>query len=142
VQNLDPAWSPSGKAIVFSRRGDRSFTTSTAVSPARLFRLQVETGTVVRLTQTVSGNGDVNPVYSPNGAQIAFASDRSGNKDVYLLDVASDNVSRVTRDQKHNYEPSFSPDGTALVFVSAAVPRSSGCRTSSASRPSTAAHGS
>jgi Tol biopolymer transport system component len=76
---LDPAWSPSSKAIVFSRSG--LLATSSA---AGLFQIRLDGTAATRLTKTVSGEGDVSPVYSPDGRQIAFSSDRAGNDDVYL----------------------------------------------------------
>jgi Tol biopolymer transport system component len=114
VQNLDPAWSPTGKAIVFSRSGLAS--TSGAASLYQL-RLGSTTGPA-RLTKTTGIDGDVDPVYSPDGRLIAFSSDRIGTDDVYLLDLVSFSVTRMTGTKDRDVEPSFSPDGSAFVYVS------------------------
>ena len=113
VQNLDPSWAPSGKAIVFSRSGHRALSSS-----SELFQLRIETLEAFRLTKTISGRGDRGAVYSPDGTQVAFYSDRSGNQDVYLLTLGSGYAQQLTTSPKNDAEPSFAPDGTALVFVS------------------------
>jgi TolB protein len=113
VQNLDPAWSPTGKAIVFSRSGLAS--TSGAAS---LYQLRLGATAPARLTKTTGIDGDVDPVYSPDGRQIAFSSDRIGNDDVFLLDLLSFSVTKLTATKDRDVQPSFAPDGSALVYVS------------------------
>jgi TolB protein len=113
VQNLDPAWSPTGKAIVFSRSGLAS--TSGAAS---LYQLRLGATAPARLTKTTGIDGDVDPVYSPDGRQIAFSSDRNGNDDVFLLDLVSFSVTKLTATKDRDVQPSFAPDGSALVYVS------------------------
>ena len=113
VQNLDPAWSPTGKAIVFSRSGLAS--TSGAAS---LYQLQVGSTAPARLTKTTGIDGDVDPVYSPDGRQIAFSSDRNGNDEVYILDLGSFMVAKMTATKDRDVQPTFAPDGSALAYVS------------------------
>jgi Tol biopolymer transport system component len=114
AQNLDPAWSPTGKAIVFSRSGLAS--TSGAAS---LYQLRLGSTTApARLTKTTGIDGDVDPVYSPNGRLIAFSSDRIGNDDVFVLDLVSFSVTKLTATKDRDVQPSFAPDGSALVYVS------------------------
>jgi Tol biopolymer transport system component len=114
TQNLDPAWSPTGKAIVFSRSGLAS--TSGAAS---LYQLRIDSTTgPARLTKTTGIDGDVDPVYSPDGRLIAFSSDRIGTDDVYLLDLGSFVVTRMTTTKDRDVQPSFAPDGSAFVYVS------------------------
>jgi TolB protein len=116
VQNLDPAWSPSGKSVVFSRSGHRS---SVGNRAAELFQLDVASLQAARLTKTTGGRGDVAPVYSPNGLSIGFSSDRTGNDEVYVLNLGTTKtLTKLTNDPARDVEPAFSPDGTAIVFVS------------------------
>ena len=65
---------------------------------------------------------DDDPVYSPNGAKIAFTR-RSGFKaDICVMNADGTNVvtliSGNTTPQTHNTNPSWSPDGTKFVFTS------------------------
>jgi TolB protein len=114
VQSVEPAWSPTGKAIAFSRSG-----LSATTSAAAIYQLKLGSTTLPsRLTKGSGGAGDVSPDYSPDGRQIAFSSDRTGNSDVYVLDLDSFSITQLTTTKDRDVQPSFAPDGTALVYVS------------------------
>jgi len=115
VQNRDPSWSPTGKYVVFSRTGHAVSVSNSA----DLFQVQVDSLQAARLTRTTGSRGDVAPVYAPNGLSITFQSDRSGNQDVYMLDLTgTKTVTNLTNNPARDAEPAFAPDGTAVVFVS------------------------
>jgi Tol biopolymer transport system component len=113
VRNLDPVWSPSGKAIAFSRSG-----LSATSASASLFQIRIDGTAASRLTKSSGRDGDVSPDYSPDGRQIAFSSDRLGNDDVFLLDLGSFTVTKVTTTKDRDVNPTFAPDGSALAFLS------------------------
>jgi len=58
------------------------------------------------------------PALSPDGSRIAFASDESGNKDIYIMGVRGGPSSRLTSDPAADFYPAWFPDGTAIAFVS------------------------
>jgi Tol biopolymer transport system component len=60
------------------------------------------------------------PVISPDGKLIAFASDRSGENqlDVYVQQAAGGPPVRLTFTEGDDHEPSFSPDGSTIAFRS------------------------
>jgi WD40 repeat protein len=61
--------------------------------------------------------------WSPDGKQIVFSSiDKSGNNDLYLWDVATEKLTRLTNDVYDDRDPSWSPDGTTIVFSSDRTP--------------------
>ena len=63
---------------------------------------------------------DREPHWSPDGTTIAFSSDRSGNYDIWVLDVASGQVTPVTKNPANDFLPTWSPDGREIAFVSIA----------------------
>jgi TolB protein len=58
------------------------------------------------------------PVFSPDGKHVAFASNRSGNWDIYLTDLDGSQPVQLTSDPTDEIHPSFSPDGSKLVYCS------------------------
>ena len=67
-----PSISPDGKSIAFTYKGD-------------IYTVPSEGGKAQRLTTDPAH--DFAPVWSPDSSKIAFASDRYGNFDVYLVDA-------------------------------------------------------
>ena len=51
-------------------------------------------------------------------ARIAFASDRDGNWEIYVMDVDGGNPRNLTNDPSDDRDPSWSPDGKRIVFFS------------------------
>jgi Tol biopolymer transport system component len=70
----------------------------------------------VRLT--TSAADDFAPSFSPNGARIAFTSDRHGNYDVYTMNSAGRDLRRITTNPGKDAFPSWSPNGRTLAFAS------------------------
>ena len=81
--------------------------------------LAQDSGSVLPFLRLTTGNWqDVAPALSPDGRQLAFASIRSGNWDLYLLNLASGEITRVTDSPECDSAPSFSPDGLWLAYES------------------------
>jgi tricorn protease len=98
-----PALSPDGKTIVFSYQGD-------------LFRVASSGGTATPLT--VGGAYAFRPVWSHDGRWIAFASDRSGNFDVYVMPSEGGEARRLTFHSAPDLPSAFTPDDRAILFTS------------------------
>ena len=59
------------------------------------------------------------PAWSPDGSKIAFSGQSNdGQTDLFVLDIATNSLSRLTNDRYTDNDPSWSPDGTRLVFAS------------------------
>ncbi|MDE6050267.1 MAG: peptidase S41, partial [Paramuribaculum sp.] len=71
-------------------------------------------GTAVRLTTQPSYES--NPVWSPDGNQIAFASDRNGGRDVYVMSSKGGSAKRLTFNSANETPEAFTPDGKSVVF--------------------------
>jgi TolB protein len=59
---------------------------------------------------------DINPAISPDGQTVAFASNRSGYWDIYLLSLSSGGITRLTDTLAYDASPSWSPDNQWLVY--------------------------
>lgn len=65
---------------------------------------------------------DWDPVWSPHGEKLAFTSHRSGNSDIWLLDLAEAeagfNPRNLTDNPAWDYSPTWSPSGQSVAFIS------------------------
>ncbi len=93
--------SPDGQSIVFDMLGD-------------LYLIPFAGGDATRLTSGMAF--DAQPRFSPDGKQVVFVSDREGADNIHLLDLATREVTAVTRGKTSVYlSPEFSPDGQYIV---------------------------
>lgn len=106
-QIYTPAFSPDGKALVYSiyRRGGYR----------DLEELDLETGERRRLMRDRAL--DMGPVFSPDGSQLYFTSDRDGVANIYRLDRASGALHKITNVVGGAYMPAISPSGKKLAYI-------------------------
>ncbi len=57
------------------------------------------------------------PTWSPRGDAIAFAALTGGSTDLFIVDLATEHVRRLTNDQFADVQPAWSPDGRSLAFA-------------------------
>jgi TolB protein len=87
----------------------------TADGNADIFSADIAGETVVNLTRDPAP--DRSPSWSPDGTQIAFASRRADNWDLYLMRADGSGIRRLTADRAYDGEPAWSPDGTRIAFA-------------------------
>ena len=84
-----------------------------------IFALNQE-GELVNLTQHPQADWD--PAWSDDGSMLAFTSHRSGNSDVWVLNVVESDEEampvNLTDNPAWDYSPSWSPSGQSVAFVS------------------------
>ena len=69
------------------------------------------------LTRITYGDwDDTDPALSPDGTKVAFASNREGGWDLYILELISGEITRVTNSPEYDSAPSWSPDNQWLAF--------------------------
>ncbi len=61
---------------------------------------------------------DTSPSWKPDSTQVAFTSARTGNWEIYTVDVASGVERRLTNHPAADVAPAWSPDGKKLAFLS------------------------
>ena len=93
--------SPDGEKIAFCYKGD-------------IWSVPAAGGTAVRLTTLDSY--EANPVWSPDGASIAFASDRNGGYDIYIMPSEGGSAKRLTYNSASEIPSAFTPDGKNILF--------------------------
>src|SRR6478752_1704175 len=98
-----PSISPDGKTIVFGYKGD-------------LYRVDAAGGTAAPLT--IHEAHDMMPVWSHDGKSIAFASDRYGNFDVFVMPATGGAPVRLTVNSANDYPYDFSRDNSQVLFGS------------------------
>lgn len=96
--------SPKGERALFSARGD-------------IFTAPIEKGPTRNLTHS-SGAHDKWPSWSPDGSQIAFISDLSGEEELYLVPQdGSKPAQQITNGgSAMRYQPEWSADGKRIAF--------------------------
>ncbi|MCJ7440303.1 MAG: PDZ domain-containing protein [Thermoanaerobaculaceae bacterium] len=101
--------SPSGKRAVFEARGD-------------VFSLPAEHGPIYDLTRT-SGVAERFPAWSPDGKQLAYWSDRSGEYELVVrnADGSGDERTVTKLGPGFRYSLFWSPDSIKLVFADQAM---------------------
>jgi len=115
-----PAWSPNGDQIAFhsDRGGDFDIWVMDAAplegSPEACDTCGKGGSNPVNLTN--HPGDDRFPAWSPDGARIAFASDRDGSYDIWVMDADGSGLVKLTDSPARDRYPIWSPDGTRLTF--------------------------
>ena len=118
-QDKDPAWSPDGTLVAFvSKR---------ATGIASDIWVMNSDGTNQR-PLTKDDADDLDPTWSPDGKRIAFASYRSGNFDIFMVDIncldgsrgacdSSPSLTQLTDHPGNDEEPVWSPISSHEIAV-------------------------
>ena len=108
----NPLWmrycaiSPDGTSIAFTYKGD-------------IYTVPVNGGKAAQITTNAAH--DTHPVWSPDGKQIAFASDRMGSMDIFVVDREGGIPKRLTT-HSGNETPVAFKDADHILFLANVMP--------------------
>ena len=66
---------------------------------------------------TFGPSDDTAPDWSPDGSHICFASNRSGNYEIYIIPSTGGTAVNITNNPALDISPHWSPDGNKIAFV-------------------------
>jgi tricorn protease len=99
-----PTLSPDGSTVIFSYESDLWTASTSGNAPA---------------TRLTAMDGDENnPVISPNGKWLVFASNQFGNNDLYIMPTGGGAIRQLTYHQASDVPASWSWDNETIYFTS------------------------
>ncbi|HEX2994942.1 MAG TPA: protein kinase [Anaerolineales bacterium] len=112
-----PAWSPDGQQLVFiSPCAGRGEFYETVYNASSLYLVNAD-GTGLKPLTT--SPGDFDPAWSPDGTRIAFTSMRAGFRQVYAMNLETQEAILLTNTENtiESSQPAWSPDGTRIAYT-------------------------
>jgi TolB protein len=101
---LDPAWSPDGRWIAFSMRGD-------------IWKVPADGGEAIAVTSGPAYHFE--PAWSPDGARLAFSFQSTGNLEIGVVNADGGPEETIASHERVDIQPAWSRDGRSLFFTSA-----------------------
>lgn len=95
-----PELSPSGERIVFTNNGNGIW----------IMRYDGKN------PHAITNRDDIDPTWSPNSSLISFASSRTGERQLYIMDKDGTDITQITDLNNMGGRSSWSPDSTKIAF--------------------------
>jgi dipeptidyl aminopeptidase/acylaminoacyl peptidase len=109
--NMGPVWSKDGKWIAYTQHQAKG-------TDSNIFVAEVATGKSTLLTEHSGEQAYTVDAFSPDGKKLLITSNaENGYENVGLLEIASKNISWVTKDKWEMNAGEFSPDGKRVTWT-------------------------
>lgn len=109
------AFDPNARGTALTWIG-RGAPLGSAETDGELYYAANAAATPVKLTNDL--NNIRHPALSPDGTQIAFADDRSGSFNIWVINVDGTGIRRITTSPSIDDYPTWSPNGQTIAFSS------------------------
>ncbi len=102
------SWAPKGDRIAYFVRTEKH---------KSLVIQDVVSGRVEQRLNLEQVDAPESPAFSPDGQRVAFSALKGAVSDIFVVDLATGNVTNLTSDDFADYAPTFAPDGRTVVYT-------------------------
>ena len=100
------AFSPDGKSVLVA---------AAKRARADIYLVELDGRVIEKITKS---GMNTDPAFSPLGDHITFVSNVDGDDELFLYNIRTREIEKLTDNKAQDFSPSFSPDGKEIVFVS------------------------
>ncbi|MCB1764654.1 MAG: PD40 domain-containing protein [Candidatus Competibacteraceae bacterium] len=110
-----PDLSPNRRYLAYTVSGTVGLRRGGVQVTQSLWRMDLSTGKARQLL--LSDAQDLHPAWSPNGQSLAFASNRSGQFEIWITDAEGAHPQLLTSGPNGKMWPTWSPDGQTILYT-------------------------
>jgi hypothetical protein len=107
--NLVPwiSWAPVGDVVAYFARTEKHKT---------LIVQNYVTGRTVHRIELTEVDSPESPAFSPDGQRVVFSALQNAVTDIFAVELATRELTNLTKDAVADYAPAFAPDGQSIVY--------------------------